>query len=221
MAALGLFTHSTSGQIAGNPVYPSFLGTGIGLNADLGGGINEQSGEAFHLGGRLEAGLSVVSMWAGAGLLNKRVADPAVDDKEVAIGGGFALNIISSASFPVASSLNVGAGTVACDPDCTILDVVAGPAVKLNSRTQGFGIEPWVMPRIHLAKVTFLGASVVQTGFGGSAGVNVGLSSELGLHVALDIASFPARVEGTLTAPKATPIHAGVGVHYRIGFLEP
>lgn len=214
---LGLLAAPASAQLASNPVYPSFVGSGVSLKADLGGGVNEESGKANYIGGRLVVDVSIVSVWSAVGYIDGRVSDLAVDDKEIAVGGGAALNFIGTAASPVAFGLNVGGGTVGCGTECRFLDIVAGPALKLNSPTTGFGIEPWVMPRVHVSRMAFRGTSVTQMGLGGSVGVIVELAARLGFHAALDFASFPTKVTQALTVPETAPVHVGCGLHYRLG----
>jgi hypothetical protein len=137
-------------------------------------------------------------------------------DKEITLGGGAAINIIKAPILPVALTLQVGGATVGCGTDCSNLDLFAGPALKINVPTPGIGIEPWIMPRLHMSRMSTGGASVTQTGFGASGGVNINLPMGLGIHVAADLAKFPAKTSGALQALEASPLTAGIGLHYKI-----
>jgi hypothetical protein len=46
--------------------------------------------------------------------------------------------------------------------------------------------------------------------------VDISLPFGLGLHAVVDFVKFPRKVSGDLTAPKASPLTAGIGLHYKI-----
>jgi len=209
-------TDLASAQISGNPAYPA-LSRGLAtLHSDFGAGVNDGSGKANYLGGRIVMGLSKVSLWASAGGLDRRIADPSVDDKQMVLGGGVALHLTTARESDVGLSLNAGVGTVSCSSGCRYVDVVAGPAASASFQTGILRIEPWAMPRIHVSRMTFRGASVLRTGIGGSAGIDFDLTAGLGLQAAVDFASFPAEVSGGITATESSPLHLGVGLSYTV-----
>lgn len=210
---MGLVAETASAQLAGNPVYAISPGVGITLNGDFGRGVNDESGKGNYFGGRVVLGVPMVSFWVGAGQYDSRVANA---DKEITLGGGAAINLIKAPILPVALTLQVAGATVGCGTDCSTLNLVAGPALKVNVPTPGIGIEPWIMPRVNMARTSFGGSSVTQTGFGASGGVNVNLPMGLGFHVALDFANIPAKTSGIFQIPESSPITAGVGLHYKI-----
>ena len=72
------------------------------------------------------------------------------------------------------------------------------------------------MPRVHLSRMNFGAEAVTQTGFGASGGVDINLPFGFGLHAVVDFVKFPRKVSGTLTAPEASPLTAGIGFHYKI-----
>ena len=117
---------------------------------------------------------------------------------------------------PYALTLQLGGGTVSCGTDCNMLDLVTGPAFKVNVHAPGLRIEPWVMPRVHVSRTSFRGESVLQPGFGVSLGVNLSIPSGFGMHAVLDFADFSRSTSGSLTVPKASPYTGGIGIHYKI-----
>jgi hypothetical protein len=213
VAVMGVLVDPASAQLAGNPVYAINPGVGVTLNADFGGGVNDESGQPNYFGGRVVLGIPMASAWVGGGLLDDR--DPTTDN-EATLGGGVAFNIIKAPMLPVALSLQAGGATVGCGTDCSYLDLVAGPSIKVNVPTAGIGIEPWLMPRVHLRRLTFLGVSVTQTGFGASGGVNVDLPMGFGIHAVVDFADFATERSGALSLHGASPLTAGIGLHYKI-----
>jgi hypothetical protein len=154
----------------------------------------------------------MVSFWVGGGLYDARTGA----DKEVTIGGGAAINLIKAPVLPVALTLQVGGATVGCGTDCSVLNVFAGPALKVNLPTPGIGIEPWIMPRVHMSRTSFGGESLTQKGIGASGGVNINLPMGLGFHAAVDFANLGETTSGVMTALSRSPMTAGIGLHYKI-----
>ncbi len=213
---LGLVADSALAQLEGNPVYAVNPGVGVTLNADFGRGLNEKSGKANYLGGRIVLGVPMVSFWVGAGQLDVRNPDRNVDDKEFTLGGGAAINLIKAPNMPVALTLQVGGATLSCGDDCSNIRLVAGPALRINVPTPGIGIEPWIMPRVNMSRTSYLGNSATRAGFGASGGVNINLPMGLGIHAAVDYADFPADAAGALQLPEASPLTGGMGLRYKI-----
>ena len=199
--AMGLTAEATSAQLAGNPVYAINPGVGVTLNGDFGKGLNDASGKGNFMGARVVLGVPMVSFWVGLGQYDSYDPDPALQaaaifDKEITLGGGAAINLIKAPLLPVALTLQVGGATVGCGADCSNLNVVAGPALKINIPTPGVGIEPWIMPRVHMTRISSGGESTTQTGFGASGGLNINLPMGLGIHAVVDFANFPEKTTG-------------------------
>ena len=209
--AMGLVAEATSAQLRGNPVYAINPGVGITLAGDFGKGINDESGKGNFIGGRIVLGVPMVSFWVGGGQYDPRGGM----DKQTTIGGGAAINLIKAPILPVALTLQVGGATVSCGDDCSGLNMFVGPALKINVPTPGIGIEPWIMPRVNLSRRSELGESATQTGFGASGGVNINLPMGLGFHAVVDFAKIPASISD-LQIPEASPMTAGIGLHYKI-----
>jgi len=211
--AMGLVAESATAQLAGNPVYAINPGVGVTLNADFGRGLNDESGKTNYFGGRVVLGVPMVSFWVGGGVWDPRTP---LADKETALGGGAAINLIKAPLLPVALTLQVGGSTLSCGEECSDLHLVAGPALRINVPTPGVGIEPWIMPRVHMTRFSLMGESATQTGFGASGGININLPMGLGFHAAVDFASLPDVTEGAIAMPEMTPVIGGVGIHYKI-----
>jgi len=214
--AMGLVAETASAQLHGNPVYAISPGVGVTLNGDFGKGINDESGKGTYMGGRVVLGVPMVSFWVGVGQYDANHIDPNVDDKEITMGGGAAINLIKAPLLPVALTLQVGGATVGCGTDCSNLNLVAGPALKINVPTPGIGVEPWIMPRVHMTRMSFGGESISQTGFGASAGLNINLPVGLGFHAVVDFANFAEKTSGIMTALESSPMTASIGLHYKI-----
>jgi hypothetical protein len=210
--AMGLAAEATSAQLHGNPVYAINPGVGITLNGDFGRGMNDDSDKGNFMGGRVVLGVPMVSFWVGGGLYD--AGDGA--DKETTIGGGAAINLIKAPLLPVALTLQAGGATVTCGDNCSGLNMFVGPALKINVPTPAIGIEPWIMPRVHMSRTSFGGESITQKGIGVSGGLNINLPMGLGLHAVVDFANFGEATSGIITALSATPMTAGIGLHYKI-----
>jgi hypothetical protein len=211
---LGILVESAYAQLDGSPVYAINTGAGATVTAEFGGGVNAGSGKANLLGGRLILGVPVASFWIGMGRVDMRGSDPSVDDKEITFGGGAAFELINAPTSPMALSLQVGGGTVSSGSNLGVLHLTAGPALKVQLRIPGVGVEPWVMPRVHVNRRSEFDETVTRTGVGASMGLKIGLPIGLGLHAALDVVKLPTGVSGMLTAPEATSVTAGIGLHY-------
>jgi hypothetical protein len=203
--AMGLVADAASAQLTGNPVYAINPGVGVTLNADFGRGLNDDSGKDQVFAGRVVLGVPTVSFWVGGGLWDSRIEG---EDKEVTLAGGAAINLIKAPILPVALTLQVGAGTLSCGDECSTLNVVAGPALRVNVPTPGVGVEPWVMPRVQYMRATVLDVSADEWGVGASAGLNISLPVGLGFHVAADVLS--------VGDPALQPVTVGAGIHYKI-----
>jgi len=211
--ATGLVVEAASAQLAGNPVSAINPGVGVTLNGEFGRGVNDDSNKGNFYGGRIVLGVPMLSFWVGGGLYDTGLPNA---DSEVTLGGGAAFNLVKAPLLPVALTLQVGGGTVGCGTDCSNLNFVAGPALRINLPTPGIGIEPWVMPRVQLSRLSAGNETVTQTGIGASAGLNINLPMGLGIHGTVDFANLPEQTSGILTVLESTPFTAGIGIHYKI-----
>jgi hypothetical protein len=197
--ALGLSASQAAAQLLANPVYFSPKG-GVGLTiaGDFGRGLNNQSGKTQAYGGHLTLGLPMVAITVGGGLWDSRVAGA---DKEVQFMGAAEVGVLK---MPVAISIRAGAGYIKdiAGAGTTTMNFPIGVGLALNVPTPSLSVEPWVAPRIHIARASGGGASVSSTDFGVSGGLNLGLPMGLGFHVAGDYLD--------------EAITVGIGIHYKI-----
>jgi hypothetical protein len=201
VSVLGLLATPALAQMIGNPVYFNQSGgVGLTLNADYGRGLNNASGKANYFGGRATLGLPIVAITVGAGSA-KASGGTAV----TSFGGDAAVTVVKGPLVPVNVALQAGVGYSSVSGVKT-MHVPAGVAVTFKVKSPGASVEPWVAPRVDYMHVSAGGASASQTKFGGSAGLNVGLPTGLGFHVALDY----------LNISGASPLTVGAGIHYAI-----
>ena len=215
LAVMSILAGETaSAQLAGNPVYAVTPRVGITLSGDYGRGLKVGDSKwTDYFGGRLTVGLPAVSFWVGGGQYDSRVRGA---DKEIAMGGGAAVNFLKAPTLPVALSLQVGGAMVPCGDDCTAINAVAGPVLKINVVGAVDIVHPWIMPRAHVTRFMIGGGYLDQIGFGGSAGFTVTLPFGLGFHGALDFSMFEETSSGAILAENRSPLVAGGGLHYAV-----
>jgi len=212
--AVGTLADSAAAQLPGNPVYALTPRVGVTLSGDYGRGLKVGDSQFTHyFGGRLTVGLPDASFWVGGGQYDSRERGA---DKEIAAGGGVAVNFLKAPTLPVALSLQVGGGMVPCGDDCTAINATAGPVLKINVVGAVDIVHPWIMPRAHVTRYQISGGYLDQVGFGGSAGLSVTLPFGLGFHGALDFSVFEERSSGAIFAVERSPLVAGGGIHYAV-----
>jgi hypothetical protein len=212
--ALAVTASPMVAQLMGNPVYAPG-GSGLTLAADYGAGLNDASGKTGFFGGRAELGLPIIRLGAGFGVYDTKVAGA---DKEVALMGNLALQILGGPVVPVSVSLFAGVGylkTSVGGSDQTALSVPIGLALAVNIPTPGFSIDPWVAPRLQITRTSNI-TSDTDVNFGASAGVNFGLPMGLGAHIALDYVVVSAPTGSLLSSSDLSPVLFGIGVHYTL-----
>ena len=196
--ALGLCAMPAAAQMIGNPVYYSPKhGLGLSIQGDFGRGLNDASGKTNYFGGRAVLGLPMITVSAGAGVVDN-------SSSEVTFGGTVSVNVLSAPLLPVAVALQGGAGYMSSGGG-SVLSAPIGIALAVKPPTPGINVEVWGAPRIQITRVSAGGSSATETDVGASAGANLGLPTGLGLHAAVDWIN--AEPEGA--------IRVGVGVHYK------
>jgi hypothetical protein len=193
-------------QPMGNPVYAPG-GSGLTLALDHGAGLNDASGKTDFFGGRAELGLPIIRLGAGFGVYDTKVAGA---DKETALAGNVALQILGGPVLPVSVSLFAGVGylkTSVGGSDQTSLSVPIGLALSVNIPTPGFSIDPWVAPRLQITRTSDITSDT---------DVNFGLTGGLGAHVALDYVVVSAPTGSALSSSDLSPVLFGIGIHYTI-----
>lgn len=214
MALAGFLTVPAAAQLDGLPVFFSPKGgTGLTIYGDFGRGLNEASGKTNAVGARASLGISVLTVSLGTGVVNPEVGG----DREVRVQymGSVALRFIGGGLIPIAVSGQVGVGHLSLSDDASERNVAIGLGVALNLPTPGFTFEPWVAPRVSIRRVETGGDLQTQTGFGLSAGVNLGFTMGLGIHAAVDWTHLSEQSSGGLvTLLETKPAIIGVGIHY-------
>ncbi len=205
VSVLGLLASPALAQTFGNPVY--FFqnqGTGLTIAGDYGRGLNDASGKANYFGGRASLGLPMFAVTVGVGS-----AKPSGGTSVTSFGGDVAVTVLKAPALPVTVSLQGGAAYYKVGTG-KFIHAPLGAAIAFKPKTPGATVEPWVAPRVDInrASVTVgtISASSTETKLGASGGVNVGLPSGLGFHVALDYVNISG----------GSPFMVGAGVHYAI-----
>lgn len=201
VGTLALFASPALAQMLGNPTYFSpKAGVGLTIAADYGRGLNDASGKTNYFGGRATLGLPMVAITVGAGSVK-----PSGGVSQVSFGGDVGVKVLKGPAVPVTVSVQAGAGYSSKSGTKT-LHVPAGVALAFNVKSPGASVEPWVAPRVDYLSVKVGTISANQTKFGASGGVNVGVPSGIGFHVAVDY----------LNVSGGSPFLVGAGVHYAI-----
>lgn len=207
LLALGLAAVTAANvhaQLTNIPVYslPSageapatFLagGWGRGLN-DNSGKLNAFSGFV----GRTGLGGSIT---AGAGI---GYADLGAESK-INFGVAGAVDVLPAGG-TTQVSVQVGIGYISPATDFSTMNFPIGVALKTQVAAGSGTLTPWVMPRVHMFRVSTPLADATETEFGASGGAAWTSAGGFGIHAALD----------WLAIENAAPILFGVGAHYMI-----
>lgn len=209
--ALALFASAAEAQLEGYPVTAWTADPGVTISGDFGRGVNTESGQLNAFGGRLGISAPMIGVWAGAGSLNLGSGL----GSELTFAGGLALKVFDPPLIPIQISLQAGAGILSrtvgvpgFEQSINSVNVPIGVAFAIKAPTPGVNVQPWVMPRVHILRVSVAGASGSDVGYGVSGGLNLTLPVGLGAHVAIDYMKIGS----------ASPIVFGTGLHYTIPF---
>ena len=185
-------------QLTNFPVYAAPSGgpaTYLGLT--YGRGMNDASGKLDAYGafvGRSGVG-GRASIFAGLGMLD---IDP---ESEWTFGGGVGVDVLPAGG---SAQVSIQGGVGYFSPGtATLLTFPIGVALKGNIEGPTATVAPWVMPRLHISRVSN-GTSATETDFGVSGGFAVTLPSGFGIHTALDLTAVDPSNVWLL----------GVGLHY-------
>ncbi|MEX1051485.1 MAG: hypothetical protein WEC54_08020, partial [Gemmatimonadales bacterium] len=185
--AIGYAVAPAAAQLPNQPVYAIPKGVGLGLNADLGFGVDPSGSSGIAV--RATLGLPMIKLTLG-------LAPDMMDnggENTLMVGGAFQL-----IPMPVSIRLQANAGRGLTSNN---MNVAIGGVIGLNVPSPALSVEPWVFPSIRLS-IPDVGES--SSNIGVAAGVNIGLPGGIGGHAALDV----TRVGD------ANVIGAGVGLHY-------
>jgi hypothetical protein len=142
-------------------------------------------------------------------------------DRAVQFMGSAALKLFSPPLLPIGLSLQAGAGYLKQGPtgsEVKTLSVPVGIGVAIKPPTPGLSVEVWGAPRLQFNAISVTGGGRrAQAGVGASGGVNLGMPTGLGLHLAADYTKMSAKASagtGGLTLPQTQTLVLGVGLHY-------
>lgn len=215
-------------QTQGMPVwYSPAFGSGVGLFADFGTGLNDDAkitdSAPINLGGHILFGASVFKVWAGVWSFNPK------DDllkNPITYGGNLGVTIYKGAGSPVVVDLMAGAGYTklsAADavPSTGELKTwnfpIGLPIAYGATLSGGHMIEPWIAPMLQIFsdKAEGFGAgidtSTTNLGFGVSGGINFYSSMGLGVYVNADWSS----VKRFGSTESISPFRLGAGLAWR------
>lgn len=170
-----------SGQLWFFPTYavPSTSdGPSTFLAGTYGRGLNHISGELDAFGAVVGHSGSIASFMGGLGLVTGGA------DDELTLGGAVGVDVAETESLTL--GLNGGVGWMG-PGDSNIWRFPIGLAVKGFAQSPEATIQPWVMPRVDIRRVSTTLGSDTDTDFGASAGVGFTLPSGFGVHTALDV----------------------------------
>ncbi len=200
-------------QLNSLPVYTSPKGgTGIIVSADYGKGFNEESGENRTLALRAVLGLSALQLGAGVGTVNPEIAVERSDKFQWM--GTAALRLFGGGVLPLAVNIQVGYGRLELADDSTQINIPVSVGVGVSPPLPGLSFEAWAAPRLSIRQVKIGDVKESQTGFGISAGVDLGFSIGLGVHAALDWEHLPEEIGVVFDLPSIQPAVIGVGISY-------
>ena len=202
-------------QMKSTPVYFNPKGgTGLLVAADLGRGINDESGKNTAVAFRTALGIGPVTIGGGVGIVD---IGPSTETQYM---GNFALRVFGGGLLPVSISLQGGVGVLdVSDLGTKVITVPIGLGIGFSIPTPGFSFDPWFAPRYTMVRneIDIFPETVTQNGFGISAGVNLNFLMGLGLHVAGDWQKNPTEfITGTTTpsVPETKPFVFGIGLNY-------
>ncbi len=187
---------SANAQLNSMPVFLSPKGgTGLTLAVSYGRGLNGDSQKNTALAARATLGFSAITIGGGIGTYNPQVLGTG-RESEVQYMANAALRILGGAFLPVAVNVHGGVGFFKKDAGTGVLrrtlNIPVGVGLALNIPASAFSIEPWVAPRFNFVRVNQQNTEDFQTGFGASAGINIGFANGLGAFAAVDWSDLSA-----------------------------
>jgi hypothetical protein len=214
VSVLGLIASPAMAQMWGNPVYFSpKQAVGLTIAGDYGRGLNNASEKTNYFGGRATLGLPMVAITVGGG--TEKPSGTFTGENTPWFGGDVAATVLKGPVVPVSVSLQAGAA-YSSKSGYKQLRAPLGVALAFNVKSPGASVEPWIGPRVDILHVSGTGiTSATETHVGASAGLNVGLPSGVGFHVALDYLYVKAPAGGG-SSSDYSPFVVGAGIHYTI-----
>ena len=188
-------------------------GTGLLVAADLGRGINAESGKNTAVAFRTALGIGPVTIGGSVGRVNPDEGVLVVDRKwETQYMGNIALRVFGGGLLPVSISLQGGVGVLdISDLSTKIVTVPIGLGIGFRVPTPGFSFDPWIAGRYTFVRNEVGLVTVNQNSFGISGGLNFNFLMGLGFHVAGDWQRNPFK---SVTVPETKPFVLGIGLNY-------
>ncbi len=211
---LGAIAPPLTAQFKSVPVYAiTAARPGWAVALDFGAGLNDASGHARHVGGRVAGALGSVRLTAGGGVWD------AGSSTTAQLGGTAAVRLAGGAQRPLTVLAVGGVGSTHSGPSDTAATYWTFP-VGVALIRPGLGprrraITPWLFPRVQVDRVSFAGARANQLGVGLSAGVSADLTGRLGVHGALDWLHLFRWAGTALTLEGGARATMGVGAYVR------
>ncbi len=215
-----LFASPAVAQMNSIPVYFNPKGgSGLMVAADLGRGINAESGKNTAVAFRTALGIGPVTIGGSVGLVNPDEGVPVGREPESQYMGNIALRVFGGGLLPVSISLQGGVGVLdISDLDSMIVTVPIGLGIGFSVPTPGFSFDPWIAGRYTFVRNEVALLTANQNSFGISAGLNFNFLMGLGFHVAGDWQKNPLKIvtsgPGTLTVSETKPFVLGIGLNY-------
>lgn len=201
------FAATASAQVAGLPVYNSGIGTGIGINADVGfPNANAGKGHTYALTG--SAGLGPLGFSA---IVASNKPDGGTSDTWV--GATANIKLFGGPLIPITVNAQVGLGYASNiqGGGGKQLNVPVGLGIVANIPSPALSIKPWIAPRLQYVRFEQGGITKTQSKFGFSAGVNLGLAGGLGFRAAYD--TFQLDGGGTTVSLSTFSVGVGYNIH--------
>ena len=193
-------------------------------------GLNDDSGKNFAFAARVSRDISRLTITAGISTLNPEIAP---NDRKLKLQfmGNITMRVTPSPNAELEdvdyTSFKIdvisGFGYTSLTPNVSEWNIPLGIGVgyTFEPASGGWGITPWIAPRIAIRTLKNTGTSTTQVGFGFSLGINFGPQGGIGLFAAIDWISFGETTSGSISYPKIDPLTIGAGIRYRWGKKYP
>ncbi len=217
---LSLFASPAVAQMNSIPVYFNPKGgTGLLVAADLGRGINDESGKNTAVAFRTALGIGPVTIGGSVGLVNPFEGVAVGRELETQYMGNIALRVFGGGLLPASISLQGGVGVLdISDLSTKVVTVPIGLGIGFSVPTPGFSFDPWIAGRYAFVRNEVSSLTANQNSFGISAGLNFNFLMGLGFHVAGDWQKNPLKIvtsgPSTLTVAESKPFVLGIGLNY-------
>ncbi len=212
---LAVLAQPAAAQLNSMPVlYSPKGGTGFTLYGDFGKGMNDESRKNTAFGAHAVLGVSAISLGVGVGTVIAGIGG--LDENSFQWMGMAAFRILGGGVLPAALTVQAGYGRLAPNDTTAEVNIPVGIGISVSAPIPGFTLELWGAPRFNVRRVTVNDATETQTGFGLSAGINVGFSIGLGGYVAMDWVSLSDESGGDFPLIGRSPAILGVGLSFNI-----